>query len=142
MSKLSKRFSRSWKSSSKPKKQKKYRMNSPLHVKQGIVHSHLSKELRKKYKLRSIGVKKGDKVKIMRGQFKKRTGNVEEVDIKNIRVFVAGIEMQRKEGSKSFYPLHPSNLQIIELAADDKRRINPQNKQEKTKNDKKPSQKE
>jgi len=137
-----KTFSRSWISSKSKRKQRKYLFNAPLHIKQKMVASNLSKELRKKYKLRSIGVKKGDKVKIMRGQFKKRTGNVEEVDIKNIRVFVAGIEMQRKEGSKSFYPLHPSNLQIIELAADDKRRINPQNKQEKTKNDKKPSQKE
>ena len=120
MSKLSKRFSRSWKSSSKPKKQKKYRLNSPLHIKQGIVHSHLSKELRKKYNKRSIGLRKGDKVKVMRGGFRKHEGKIESVNLKKFKVLVSGIELTKKDGTKSRPYMEPSNLMVTELNLEDK----------------------
>src|SRR3989338_142754 len=120
MSKLSKRFSRSWKSSRKPKKQKKYRMNSPLHVKQCMSHSHLSKELRKKYNKRSIGLRKGDKVKVMRGRFRKHEGKIESIILKKLKVMVSGIEITKKDGTKSRPYLEPSNIMVIELNMEDK----------------------
>ncbi len=84
--------------------------------------AHLSKELRKKYNRRSFGLKKGDKVKIMRGQFKKKNGKIDKVDLKGNYVYVTGIEIQKKDGTKTFYPLQPSNLMITELNLDDKKR--------------------
>ncbi len=118
-----KTFSQDWKASKKPGKQRKYRANAPLHIKKSYLSSHLSKELREKYKRRSISVRKGDMVKIMRGQFKGKTGKIERVNIKANETFIAGIEMKRKDGTKSFYPLKPSKLLIIELNMTDKRRI-------------------
>jgi large subunit ribosomal protein L24 len=56
-----KKFSISWRKSIKPRKQRLFRFNAPLHVKQKLMHVHLSPELRKKYNLRNIGLKKGDK---------------------------------------------------------------------------------
>lgn len=120
MSKLSKRFSRSWKSSSKPKKQKKYRMNSPLHIKQSMAHSHLSKELRKKYSKRSIGLRKGDRVKVMRGRFRKHEGKIEIINLKKLKVLVSGIEITKKDGTKSRPYIEPSNLMVTELNMEDK----------------------
>src|SRR3989338_1833072 len=117
---MEKKFSTAWKGSKQPKKQRKYRYNAPLHVKQKFIHAHLSKELRKKYKTRRLGLKKGDKVKVLRGQFKKHIGNVERIDLKKTKVYVSGIEITKKDGTKTTYPIAPSNLIITELELDDK----------------------
>ena len=117
-----KEFSVKWKSSTKPKKQRKYRIKSPLHIKQKLVHAHLSKDLRKKYGKRNIGLRKGDKIKIMRGKFRKHEGKVAAVDIRKTRIFVDGVETTKKDGTKRQVPLEPSNLMIVELNMDDKLR--------------------
>ncbi len=95
---------------------------SPLHIKQKFAHSHLSKELRKKYGKRSVSLRKGDKVKIIHGMFKKHEGKVENIDLKKTRVFVNGVEITKRDGTKKLLPLHPSNLMITELNLDDKLR--------------------
>jgi len=117
-----KKFSTHWKSSKKPRKQRKYLVNAPLHIRKDFISSHLSKELRKKFKTRNIPLRKGDRVKIMRGEFKGKIGKVTDVDKKEIKVFIEGIETVKKDGSKSSFPLHPSNLLITELNLDDKYR--------------------
>ena len=93
-----------------------------MHVKQKFVHAHLSKELRKKYKTRSLGLRKGDKVKIMKGTFKKHEGKIETIDLRSTKVFVNGVETTKKDGTKKMLALHPSNLMITELNLDDKLR--------------------
>ena len=115
-----KKFSSSWKSSKKPRKQRKYRYSAPLHIKQKFVHSHLSKDLRKKFPRRSIGLRKGDKVKVMRGQFRKHEGKVESIDLKKAEIIVSGVEITKKDGTKKLIGLNPSNLMITELNLDDK----------------------
>ncbi|MBI2647680.1 50S ribosomal protein L24 [Candidatus Woesearchaeota archaeon] len=115
-------FSKSWKGSIKTSKQRKYRIMSPLHIKHKFVHSHLSKELRQKYSKRSIALRKGDKVKLIVGKFKKHEGKVEKIELKKGRVYVAGVEITKRDGSKKLLPLHPSNLMITELNLDDKLR--------------------
>lgn len=116
------KWSSLWKSSKKPGKQRKYRHNAPLHIKQELMGCHLSPELRKKYGVRAVQLRKGDKVKMLRGSFKKKTGKVDEVDLKNLKVSIAGIEINKKEGSKVKPYFHPSNLVITELDLSDKRR--------------------
>lgn len=117
-----KNFSSTWKYSKKPRKQRKYRISAPLHIRQKFVHSHLSKDSRKKYGKRSIGLRKGDKVKIMKGQFKKYEGKVEKIDLKKTRIFVTGAEITKRDGTKRLIALHPSNLMVTELNLDDKLR--------------------
>ena len=117
-----KSFSKSWISSSKPRKQRKYRLSTPLHIKHKFVHAHLSKELRKKYSKRSIGLRKGDRVKIMHGGFRKHEGKVENIVLRKTRIFVSGVEITKKDGTKKLLALHPSNLTITELNLDDKLR--------------------
>ena len=78
-----KTWSKSWKSSKNPKKQRKYRFRAPIHIKKKFCNVHLSTELRTKYNKRSVVVVTGDKVKILRGQFKGHTGKVEKVDRDN-----------------------------------------------------------
>jgi len=119
---MKKEFSTSWKSSSKPRKQRKYALKAPLHIKRKLVSSHLAESLRSKYKIRSLPLRKGDTVKVMRGQFKKKTGKVARVDLKKTRIYIDGIEMIKKDGSKIPYPIHPSNLLIEILVLEDKQR--------------------
>ena len=116
------KFSSSWIKSKQSRKQRKYRHYAPLHIKQKFVSVHLSKDLRKKYKKRNINLRKGDGVKVMRGQFKNKTGKIEEVNLKKTSVYVSGIEVVKRDGTKARYPIHPSNLMITELNMDDKMR--------------------
>lgn len=115
-------FSSTWKSSKKPRKQRGYRLSAPLHTKHKFVQSHLSRELRKKHGKRSIGLRKGDKVKIMLGQFRKHEGKIEIIDLKKARVFVNGVELTKRDGTKRMLALHPSNLMVTELNLEDKLR--------------------
>lgn len=118
------KFSRAWKASRQPRKQRNYLKNAPLHIKGRGMASRLSKELSKKHSLRSIEAKKGDRVIVMRGQFRKKAGKIERVDRKKSRVYVAGAETLKKDGSKALYPIHASKIMITELNMDDKRRLN------------------
>lgn len=115
-------FSSAWKSSKNPGKQRKYRIDAPLHIRQKLVHAHLSKDLRKKYGKRSIGLRKGDKVKIITGKFKKHEGKVESIDLRKARIFVNGIEKSKRDGTKKMLALQPSNMMITELNMEDKLR--------------------
>lgn len=114
-------FSSSWKSSTQPRKQRKYLYNLPQHLEGTQLHSSLSKELRKKYGTRSTRVRVGDKVKVVRGQFRKKNGKVERISMHKKKVYVNGIEFTRKDGTRTMYPLTPSNLIIEEVKSDKKR---------------------
>jgi len=83
---------------------------------------NLSKELRKKYEKRNIPIKKGDKAKVMKGKYKGKTGKINIVDLKNSKVILEGIQVKKQDGSKVNIKLQPSNLQIIELNLEDKKR--------------------
>ncbi|MEM3154691.1 MAG: 50S ribosomal protein L24 [Candidatus Woesearchaeota archaeon] len=105
----------------KPSKQRAFVRNAPLHIRTTLVGSHLSKDLRQKLKKRSLRVRKGDKVKIMRGQHKGKTGTVDRVDTKRMKIFITGVDFTKKDGSKALYPVHPSQLLIQELHTDKRR---------------------
>ncbi|MBD3310437.1 50S ribosomal protein L24 [Candidatus Woesearchaeota archaeon] len=119
---MKQKFSSGWIRSKQPRKQRKYRLNAPMHIKKNFLSAHLSKDLRKKHSARSIFLKKGDKVKVMRGQFRKKIGTVDRIDLQNSKAYVTGIETVKKDGSKIMYPLQPSNLMITDLKLDDKKR--------------------
>lgn len=116
-------WSKTWKESKKPRKQRLYVYKAPAHVRGSFLSSHLSPELRKKHNMRSLRIRKGDKVKVMTGQFKGKTGKVELVDSKKLKVFVTGIELVKKDGAKIQFGIHPSNLMITELEIADKKRL-------------------
>jgi len=120
---MKKKFSKSWKSSKQKRKQRKYRANAPLHIRKKMVSGNLSKELRKKYSRKSFSLRKGDKVKVMRGAFKGKTGKILRVDLKKLKVTIEGLQRTKKDGSKVNIWFDPSNLQIIELNLDDKKRL-------------------
>lgn len=115
-------FATSWKSSTDPGKQRKYRAKAPLHLKRKLMSVHFSPELQKKHAKRNLPVRVGDKVKVIKGDHKNHEGKVERVDLNRERIYVAGLERSKKDGTKTQFGVRPANLIITELSLDDKER--------------------
>ncbi|MEM5766521.1 MAG: 50S ribosomal protein L24 [Candidatus Aenigmatarchaeota archaeon] len=109
--------------SKKARKQRKFLFTSPLHIRRKMMSAHLSKELREKYKRRSLPLRKGDEVVIMTGSFKGKSGKISKVDLKNYKVYIEGIKRKKTTGAEVQVPIHPSNLKIISLNLNDKKRV-------------------
>jgi len=120
---MKQKFSTSWTGSTQPRKQRKFRVNAPLHVMHKFLSANLSKELRQKYGKRNLPLRKGDDVLIMRGTFKKKKAKVTSVELKNSRVTLEGMQRGKKDGSKVNVFFRPSVLQIHALNLDDKQRV-------------------
>ncbi len=109
--------------SKKPRKQRKFLYNAPLHVRRKMMSAPLSKELREKYNRRNFPLRKGDEVEVMRGKFRGKKGKVVEVDMKNFRIFIDGITTKKSTGELVRVPIHPSKVRIVNLNLDDKKRV-------------------
>ncbi|RLJ09647.1 MAG: 50S ribosomal protein L24 [Candidatus Aenigmatarchaeota archaeon] len=120
---MRKKWSREWISSVQPRKQRKYRYNAPLHIRHKLVSAHLSKELRERYGKRSLPVRKGDEVKVMKGKFKGVVGTVSRVSLKKLKVYIDEVKVKKSDGTEVMAPIDPSNLMIIKLNLDDKKRL-------------------
>lgn len=116
-------FNKNWNRSVQPRKQRKFIANAPNHIKRKFMGSTLDKALRKKYGIRSIQVRKGDEVKIMRGKLKGKQGKVGTVDVKNTRIQVDGVQRVKAGGEKLITWFHPSSVKIIILNTDDAKRF-------------------
>jgi large subunit ribosomal protein L24 len=108
--------------SKQPRTQRKCKIDAPLHARGKMVSSTLSEELRQKYKKRSLPVRKGDKVKIMRGEFKNTSGEISSVDTKDYKVYVTGVTIKKVNGTEVERAIDPSNVMITELVLEDKER--------------------
>lgn len=114
-------FSTSWIRSTQPRKQRKYNYNAPLHIRHKFLSANLSKALREKYGKRSLPLRKGDEVLIMRGSFKKKKAKVSMVNIKRTKIALEGIQRSKKDGAKVNVFFHPSVLQIQSITTDTRR---------------------
>jgi len=108
--------------SSKPRKKRKELYTAPLHLRRKLMSATLKKELRKEFGRRSLPVRTGDKVKVMRGSYAGLTGKVREVDLKNYKVYIEEITREKVDGTKVHVPIHPSNLMIIDPDMSDRMR--------------------
>ena len=115
-------WSNKWKSSTQPRKQRKFRANAPLHVKRKFLSVNLSKALRERFQKRSMVVRKGDEVIVLRGSLKGSKGTVEKVDLSREKVYVESVKIKKVDGSEVPKGLQPSNLQITKLTTEDKQR--------------------
>ncbi len=120
---MKKKFSTSWIGSKQPRKQRKYRANAPLHLKHKFLSANLSKSLRAKHGKRSLPLRKGDEVLVMRGSFKKKKAKIASIDLKNSRVALEGIQRTKQDGTKVNVFFNTSYVQIKTLNLDDMNRI-------------------
>ncbi len=108
--------------SRQPRKQRKALYNAPLHLRRKLMTAPLSKELRDKYGIKRIPVRKGDEVRIVRGSYSGMTGKVNRVDLAKMRIYIDGVTREKADGTPVFVPIHPSKVEIIKLDLSDTRR--------------------
>lgn len=91
-----------------------------------MMSAHLSEAYleEKKRKLpRALPVRKGDTVKIMRGDDAGKEGKVATVDYRNLRITMEGITHAKSDGTQVAKPIHPSNVLIVKMDESDPLRL-------------------
>ena len=105
-----------------PKKQRKRLFNAPAHLRHKLMAAHLSSEIAASRGVKTLPVRKGDTVRIERGDNKGFEGKVSRVDLSEYRVYLEGLTREKTDGTNIFISVHPSKIQIRNLNLDDKRR--------------------
>jgi len=80
----------------------------------------LSPSLKATHNVKSLPVRMGDSVRVMRGDRKGLEGKVAKVDRKKYRINVEGITREKVDGTAIQIPIHPSKVMITNLNLDDK----------------------
>jgi large subunit ribosomal protein L24 len=86
------------------------------------LHARLEKKLAKKYNRRSVQIRKGDTVRVLRGDARSREGKVARVSLKDESIQVDGVTVHKADGSEVARPIHPSNVMLTKLELKDKLR--------------------
>lgn len=105
-----------------PGKQRKNLFNAPAHIRHKQMAAPLSRELSASKGAKTLPVRKGDTVRIMRGDNKGFEGKVSRVDLKQYRLYMEGLTREKVDGTNIFLPIHPSKVEIRNLSLDDKYR--------------------
>jgi len=107
--------------STKANKQRKARANAPLHMKKRMVAAHLSSALMSEYNVRSLPVRKGDTVKLLRGakDFKTSEAKVASVDLKSCKIIVENVTVPKADGTQKPRPVDPSDVLLTKLDLSD-----------------------
>jgi len=101
--------------SSSRRKNRKAHFQAPSNIRRRLLASHLSKDLRAKYNVRAVPLRKDDEVIIVRGTYKGNKGKVTQVYRKKWCVYVEKISKAKMNGAPYQIPLHPSQLVITKL---------------------------
>ena len=109
--------------SKQPRKQRKALYNAPAHARGKHLSAALSQDLREKIGKKSLPIRSGDKVRVLRGDFKGHEGEVLEVDHGSYKVTIEEVTLSKPDGTAVFLPVDPSNLMIIDADTKDDRRI-------------------
>ncbi|XP_028607973.1 60S ribosomal protein L26-like [Grammomys surdaster] len=104
-------------------KNRKWHFNAPSHIRRKIMSSPLSKELRQKYNVRSMAIRKEDEVQVVRGYYKgQQIGKVVQVYRKKYVIYIEGVQREKANGTTVHVGIHPSKVVITRLKLDKDRK--------------------
>jgi large subunit ribosomal protein L24 len=103
-----------------PRKQRKRLYNAPAHLRHKLMAAPLAPELTASKGAKTLPVRKGDTVRVMRGDHTGFEGKVNRVDLKRYRIFIEGLTREKVDGTNIFVSVHPSKVMIKNLKLDDK----------------------
>merc|ERR1712188_299775 len=111
-------------SSSRRKCRKAY-FSAPSNVRRKLMSAPLSKDLRQKYGVRSIPVRKDDEVIVTRGPFKSaQAGKVTSVYRKKWVLHIERVQREKANGATVFVGVRPSKVEVVKLKIDrDRKKI-------------------
>uniref|UniRef100_A0A2K6D2E8 KOW domain-containing protein n=1 Tax=Macaca nemestrina TaxID=9545 RepID=A0A2K6D2E8_MACNE len=92
-------------------KNRKRHFNAPSHIRRKIMSSPLSKELRQKYNVRSMPIRKDDEVQVVRGHYKgQQIGKVVQVYRKKYVIYIERVQREKANGTTVHVGIHPSKF--------------------------------
>ncbi len=109
--------------STQPRKQRKSRYQAPFHIRHKLMGAMLSSELREEHKVKSVPVRTGDTVKVLRGDSRGKEGKVQAVNLTSMTITVDGVSVTKSDGTEVPRPVQPSNVMIIKLESKDEKRL-------------------
>ena len=102
------------------RKQRQRHFTAPSHIRRKIMSAPLSKELRKKYNVRSIPIRKDDEVMVTRGHYKgQQTGKVLECYRRKYVCHIERIQREKANGATVHVGIHPSKVKLFFLIFSD-----------------------
>lgn len=108
--------------SGKSRKQRRILFSLAKHRLSKIFSAHLSPALGEKYGVKRVTLRKGDTVRIERGDFSGIEGKINSMERERHGIFVENVTVKRADGSSKPVPIHPSNVVVTALNLDDKLR--------------------
>ncbi|KAK3387446.1 translation protein SH3-like domain-containing protein [Podospora didyma] len=100
------------------RKSRKAHFSAPSSVRRTIMSAPLSKELREKYNVRSMPIRKDDEVTIVRGANKDKEGKVTSVYRLKYVIHVERVSREKATGQSVPLGIHPSSVVITKLKLD------------------------
>jgi len=104
--------------SSSRRKNRKAHFTAPSSVRRILMSSPLSEDLRTKYHVRSVPIRKDDEVKVVRGSFKGREGKVIQVYRKKWVIHIEKLVREKATGATVNIGVHPSKVVVTKLKLD------------------------
>ncbi|TRY77059.1 hypothetical protein TCAL_10221 [Tigriopus californicus] len=105
------------------RKQRKRHFEAPSHIRRRLMSAPLSKELRAKYGVRSMPIRKDDEVTVLRGHFKgQQVGKVVQCYRKKFCIYIERIQREKASGASAYVGIHPSKVTIVKLKMDKDRK--------------------
>ncbi|KFK28436.1 hypothetical protein AALP_AA8G514400 [Arabis alpina] len=104
------------------RKNRKAHFSAPSSVRRVLMSSPLSNELRQKYNVRSMPIRKDDEVMVVRGTFKGREGKVMQVYRRKWVIHIERITREKVNGTTVNVGVNASNVVIQKLRLDKDRK--------------------
>ena len=108
--------------SSSRRKCRKAHFSAPSSERRKIMSAALSSELRNKYGVRSLPIRKDDEIQVVRGSYKKREGKVVQCYRRKWVIHVERITREKVNGATVNVGLDPSKVVITKLKLDKDRK--------------------
>ncbi len=96
--------------------------SSSIRVRNKSLSSTLSKDLKEKHSFDHVTLRKGDTVKIMRGDFKGIEGKVARTYAKSGQINIEGVTREKLKGGTVPVKINASKVMVTSLNLDDKLR--------------------
>lgn len=98
------------------RKNRKRHFNAPSHIRRRMMSAPLSKELRQKYNVRSMPIRKDDEVQVVRGHYKgQQVGKVVQVYRKKWVMYIERIQREKANGATVYVGINSSKVVIVKL---------------------------
>jgi large subunit ribosomal protein L26e len=108
--------------SSSRRKSRKAHFTAPSSLRRVIMSAPLSSDLRSKYNVRSLPVRKDDEVQVVRGTFKGREGKIVQVYRKKWVIHIERITREKVNGQTVNVGVNPSKVVITKIRLDKDRK--------------------